>query len=263
MKHGVLFFAASVALSGCALKGDVRRVESELRAFREETARADSVRAVMLAQRLDEIVMLHGRALDSLEVLQRGLMSFQGDLRGDLTEVQRQLVAIQELTGQSETRLRELRGRIDQRVVAPGAAAPAGPVAERAPPAGGQPPAMGPEDLYEIGIQQHRRGSPRSARMAFQKLIDDFPRHDRAADAQYFIGETFGAEQPDSAEAAYEQVVESYPNSPRAPAALYKIALLYEQRGEIQAARLHYRRIVVGYPRSEEAELARRKLGNS
>ncbi len=245
---------AAVTLSGCALKGDVRRVEGQLAEFREEVARADSARAVMLTERLGEIAAIQRGAVDSLRTLGRLLLSFRGQTRGDLMEVQRQLVSIQELTGQSQARLNELRGQIEQRSVEP--------VAQPSGPAGAQTRGEGPEDLFEIGIQQHRRGSPRTAQAAFRRLLEDFPRHPRAADAQYFIGETFGADQPDSAEAAYEKVLVDHPDSPRAPAALYRIALAYEQRGDVQTARLHYRRIVVGYPRSEEAELARTKLRN-
>jgi tol-pal system protein YbgF len=250
VRQQLLTVLAAITLSGCALKGDVRRVETQLTEFREEVARADSARAVMLAERLEEIVTLQSRAADSLGRL---VLSLRGQMRGDLTEVHRQLVAIQELTGQSQARLTELRGQIQRRSVESVAPATQG---------GGQAPGEGPEDLYEIGIQQHRRGSPQTARAAFQRLLQDFPQHPRAADAQFFIGETFGPEQPDSAEAAYESVLADHPDSPRAPAALYRIARMYEQRGDIQAARLHYRRIVVGYPRSEEAELARTKLRN-
>lgn len=54
--------------------------------------------------------------------------------------------------------------------------------------------------------------------------------------------------------------MKTYPNSPRAPSALYKLGLLAEQRGDKPAARTYYARVVAGYPRSDEANLARDKL---
>jgi TolA-binding protein len=54
--------------------------------------------------------------------------------------------------------------------------------------------------------------------------------------------------------------VKAYPNSSRAPAALYKLGLLAESRGNKPAARTYYQRVVAGYPRSDEANLARDKL---
>ncbi len=64
----------------------------------------------------------------------------------------------------------------------------------------------------------------------------------------------------DSAAAIYQQVVKTYPSSPRAPSALYKLGLLAEQRGDKAAARTYYARVISGYARSEEANLARDKL---
>src|SRR2546426_10797672 len=63
-----------------------------------------------------------------------------------------------------------------------------------------------------------------------------------------------------SAAGVYQQVVKTHPNSPRAPAALYKLGLLAEQRGDKAAARTYYARVIAGYPRSDEANLARDKL---
>jgi TolA-binding protein len=74
------------------------------------------------------------------------------------------------------------------------------------------------------------------------------------------VAETFVAETPDSATAGYESLVKAYPNSPRAPSALYKLGLLAEQRSDRAGARAFYARVVAGYPRSDEANLARDKL---
>jgi TolA-binding protein len=41
---------------------------------------------------------------------------------------------------------------------------------------------------------------------------------------------------------------------------LYKLGLLAEQRGDRVGARAFYARVIAGYPRSDEANLARDKL---
>jgi TolA-binding protein len=94
-------------------------------------------------------------------------------------------------------------------------------------------------------------------------LVQDYPDHERAPDALYQIGETFGSDEPDSASAAWEGVVSAYPDSRVAPRALYSLGLMYERLGDERAARLQYQRVVNGYPRSDEADLARTKLGSS
>ena len=61
--------------------------------------------------------------MDSLAKQESRLSTFRGDIRADLTEVQRQLVQVQELTGQSQQRLSDLRSQIENRTQAISAAA--------------------------------------------------------------------------------------------------------------------------------------------
>lgn len=251
MKRLILAASGAVLLSGCALKGDVRRVENQLIQMRQEAARADSVRAAQLAELGTQIAALQEAVVDSLAALKRRLAMFEGSIRGDLTEVQRQLVQVQELTGQSQQRLAELRSQLEQRARQLGALSPGADTASAGP---------GPEELYQLAVRQLNAGSPQTARAALYRLLEQYPKHDRVADALFQIGESWIGTNGDSAAAAYERVAREFPDSPRAPAALYKLGVLAEQRGDLNAARMYYNRVVAGYPRSEEAQLARAKL---
>lgn len=256
MRRVVAVAVGSVVLGGCALKGDVRRVETQVQQSREETARADSAQAVLL----DQILSFQQRLIDSLVVLQRRLAAFQGDVRSDITDVQRQLVQLQELSGQSQQRLSELRSQINERLSSPmvsgarsdttaaGGAAATGSVSA--------------QQIYELSLQNLRRGATQTARMGFRKILSDFPNDSLAGDALFFVGESFEEVNPDSASAAYEQVAQRYPDSRHAPTALYRLGLIAEKRGNQRAAELYYQRVIAGYPRSEEAQLARTKLNN-
>jgi len=245
--------------AGCALKGDVRRVELQVAALRAERARADSAHAA----EVDSVRALLAAVEAKLAAQQAYLVQFRGDTKTDLLAVQQQLVTIQELTGQSQQRLTELRSRLEAQARQPvppvdtaaGAAAPGAPAG---PPGPGAAP--GPDQMYDLSLQQFRRGSLATARLGFREFLRLYPGDERAADALFYVGETFAADAPDSAAAVYQQVVKSYPNSPRAPSALYKLGLLAERRGDKAAARTYYARVVAGYPRSDEANLARDKL---
>lgn len=254
MRHALVALAAALALGACAMKGDVRRVERELQAMREATTRADAVHT----EALEQVLAFQQRALDSLQVLVRRLTVLQGDVRTDLTDVQRQLVQIQELTGQSQQRLSDLRARLERRAEAD-ELPPLEQQRAGRPGAGGD---VGAQQLYELSLQQLRRGSPQTARQGLRKLLEDFPRHPLAGDAQFFIGESWEEANPDSAAAAYEAVVRNHPDSRHAPTALYRLGLIAERKGDRRAAQVYYSRVVAGYPRSEEAQLARTKLGN-
>jgi tol-pal system protein YbgF len=248
VRNGSVLLLLGLA-SGCALKGDVRKVELQVQALQAELARSDAARA---AER--DSMMAAVRALQQLLASQQAyLVQLRGDLRTELLSVQQQLVQVQELTGQSQQRLTEMRARLEARTQQQDAAAtpgvPVGP--------SGNPAGPGPDQMYDLSLQQYRRGSTATARVGFREFLRVFPTHERAPDALFYVGESFEQSAPDSAAATYDQLVRTYPNSPRAPSALYKLGLLAEQKGDRAAARTYYSRVIAGYPRSPEADLAR------
>jgi len=251
-------------LAGCALKGDVRRVELRVAALKEDLSGAEAARKA----ELDSALALVAALQQALAAQQAYLVQLRGDMRTDLLSVQQQLVTLQELSGQSQQRLTELRSRLEEqaREPVPAIENPTSPPTAGGggggPPVGpsGNPAGPGPDRMYDLSLQQYRRGSLGTARLGFREFLRVYPTHGRAADALFYVGETFGEENPDSAAAVYQQLVKTYPNSSRAPSALYKLGLLAESRGSKAAARTYYQRVVAGYPRSDEANLARDKL---
>lgn len=252
-----------IFLGGCAAKGDVRRVEDAVMLLRAETVRQDSVRAAALS----EVIASEQRILDSIAATRSQLAALKGDVAGDLYNINQQLVQVQELTGQSQQRLTELRTQLEARsaeiqATTPSPVAPAGGVdsgaAAAAPPPG--TPSAPPDQMYEASLQQLRLGSVRTARMGFGQFLQLYPQNARAGDATYFIGESWAAESPDSAARYYDNVVNNFPTSPRAATALYKLGLLAENRKDPATARTYYQRVVQSYPRSDEASLARDRL---
>ena len=210
-----------------------------------------------------EIIRLQQRLLDSLGLSVRAL---RGETQQDLYNIEQQLVQLQELTGQSQQRLSELRTQLEARQAEISAASPAPPGATpggvgRYDPVGRPPaPAASADEMYEASVAQLRRGSTATARTGFRQLLQSYPTSERAPDAIYFLGQSFAAENPDSAAAYYKQVVDRYPQSPRASAALYNLGLLAERRKDVAGAKDAYQRVVRQYPRSGEAALARDRL---
>jgi tol-pal system protein YbgF len=241
--------------AGCALRGDVRKVELQVEAVRGELARVEAARRADTDSLVRVLTTLH----QTLAAQQRYLEQLRGEMKTDLLAVQRSLVTIQELTGQSQRLLSEQRRRLDDAARRPVPSVDSGATGVLVGPSG-NPAGPGPDQVYELSLQQLRRGSPGTARLGFREFLKLFPTHELAPDALFYVGETFASENPDSAAAVYEQVVRTHPNSPRAPAALYKLGLNGEQRGDVASARTYYARVVAGYPRSDEANLARDKL---
>lgn len=221
-------------LAGCATKRDLRDLRVEVDSLRQ-------AQALMLR----DIQQQNRQILDSL-VAQNTRM--RGDFASRFTEVDRQLVQIQELTGQSQQRLSELRDQVTRReTFDPGT------------PNGG--PAGNPDEMYNAALAALRRGSHSTARAGFEEFLRHHPQHQLASEAQFHIGESFHETQ-DLVRAleAYGRVLEVHPNAPKASTALYRAGLIELERGNRDAARTMFNQVVTAYPRSVEAPLAQQQM---
>ena len=249
----ILGVALLAPLAACASKGDVQNVQAEVSLLRAENARRDSTRAAELG----EVIRMQKGIMDSLNISRRAVGQLKGDLGTDLYNIQQQLVQLQELTGQSQQRLSELRTQLEARGAEIQSTGPAAP-GDSAQPQGASNPSA--DQMYEASLAQLRRGSTGTARLGLRELLKNYPTGQRAPDALYFIGQSFSTENPDSAGVYYTQVVDNYPTSPRASSALYNLGLLAERRKDVPKAKDAYQRVVQKYPQSDEAALARDRL---
>jgi tol-pal system protein YbgF len=246
---------AGGATGGCVSKGDVQMVQADVALLKAESARRDSARAAQLTQ----VIQLQQHIMDSLTVSRQALGQLKGDIGTDLYNIQQQLVQLQELTGQSQQRLTELRTQLEARGAQQSLSTPSVP----APGDSARPESTAntsADQMYEASLAQLRRGSTSTARIGLREMLRAYPTSARAPDALYFIGQSFAAENPDSAAAYYSQVADKYPTSPRASSALYNLGLLAERRKESAKAKDAYQRLVQKYPQSDEAALARDRL---
>lgn len=251
LRFGALLgLGLAASLSGCVTKGDVQRVQDDVALFKAESARRDSARAAQLG----EVIRVQQRIMDSLTTSRKAVGQLRGDLASDLYNIQQQLVQLQELTGQSQQRLSELRTQLEAR----GEQIATSSSSDTAKP--GAASAASADQMYEASLAQLRRGSTSTARLGLREMLRLYPTSERAGDALYFIGQSYAAESPDSAAAYYEQVVQKYPASSRAGSALYNLGLLAERRKETKKAKDAYQRVVQKYPQSDEAALARDRL---
>ena len=252
--------AVLLAAGACfATQTDVRALQNDIAVLKAERAQADSADRAQLQRVLTTL----GAVSDSMLVLTTRSGRFQADVRQEIYAMQQQLLTIQELTGQSQRRLQELRASMEQRaqvLTGTGAQpAPAVPGDTAAPRAGGP----GPNQLFQLALDQLRRGSTGSARAAFQDLLRQYPKSDIAGDAHFYVAESFAAEgKATSADSVYALVVSGYPASSRAATALYKRAVNAQAAGRADEARAFYEAVVSQYPRSDEAALARDRLAS-
>jgi tol-pal system protein YbgF len=249
-----LLASVGPALGACvATRGDVRLLQDEMRALRSSVAASDTARRAQA----DSIMLTLARANDSLRALSgrvARVQTVQADATGTLYDLGRQLITIQELTGQSQRRLQELRASLENRAQEAVSAAQ-----DTTGAAGGSLP--GPNSLFELARDQLARGSPRAARDALDTLIVRYPTADVVPAAQFFVAEAYAQEgKRAAADSVYNMVVTKHPRSDRAPTALYKLALARRDAGQRTAAQTLLERIIRDYPRTDEAVFAREQL---
>jgi tol-pal system protein YbgF len=291
MRRAVLI--ASPLLSGCfATRSDLRIVQGDLLAIRAELLRADTVRS----RQLGELAQQLRGAQDSLVRLSSRSSKFEGDSREGLYATKEQLLQIQVLLGQSTDRIRQLQAQLEATAESNAAAVTAPVTTSPAPPPTGsasrpprttpatRPPAAspsatppaalprdsavqvppttpGPNQLYQLALDQLRRGSASTARAGFQDFLRQYPTNDLAADAQFYIAESYASEKNVmAADAAYDEMARRYPTSPKAPTAVYKRAKALVEGGNASTARPILEGLIARWPRADEAELAQELL---
>jgi TolA-binding protein len=261
LASGCALLVLAASSFSCATKGQVRLLQGEISSLRIETARRDSVRAAALAA----IIGLQQRIFDSLAAGREALRNFDVRIQADLTGVQRQLLQVQELTGQSQSRLSELKAQLDQRAEQAEVAGMTRPAPAPGDSVAGAPaaaPVPTADQMYQAARLQLNRGAAGTARRGFQELIRVHPSHELVPEALFYIGDSFASGAPDSAVAYYTQVVSRFPRAPKASTSLYRLGRLESGRNNSAAARAYYDRLIKEYPRSDEVELARDALKN-
>jgi tol-pal system protein YbgF len=226
-----------IALSGCATKKDVRTLQLELIAMR---AQQDSLYREILRQNL----LLADSVRGGAELIRNTRAQLSNQIR-QLNDV---TVSLQQLLGLTQQQILQLRERADAAPQPPPAAQPS-------------PSPESAEDLYRTGATKLQEKSAAAARLVFEQFLTQYPDHERAADAQMGVGESWVLDEDLAAAVqAFERVAEAYPTSGRAPEALYRAGQLSEDRRRLDDARAFYRRIVQRYANSPSARLAQQRL---
>jgi tol-pal system protein YbgF len=178
-----------------------------------------------------------------------------------MTAMKQDISQLQDLSGQSEQRLRDVRAALEEknRAAIDAPAPPDTTGAPTPPPSASSGP--GPLQLLQAGRDQLLKGGNVSARSAFADLIAKYPKSEYVPEAMFYTAQAYAAERNlDAADAEYASLITKYPNSPRVPTAMYKRALRLQSAKKNAEAKKMYQDIIKRFPRSDEAALADERL---
>jgi tol-pal system protein YbgF len=250
--------AAAVVLGGCATKGDIRALQTEIRQeLMAQAARQDSLMTIMRREA--------GSTQDTLRTQSDQLFDFRGDITRLLQQLTQGQARLEALVGESQRGIAALRAGGGAGSGPTTGTQGQGPVGVPSTGGGGREsvPGVGgnADELYGMARDQHQRGSLTSAQRAYEQFLTEHSSDARAPDARFYLADILAQQnRPEDALEAFEVIPTRYPTAARVPDALFRIALLQAETGNPQEARRTLERIINTYPDSGVAFLARDRL---
>jgi len=257
---GIAFLMIAVlSCVSCATRGefsDIRHeidsktgdVESRLSSLEQRIARIDSLveEQLMLTQSLSARIGTQSR--EQREQIST-ITSRQDDINYLLKDLLEKLQAIQLYGGMD----------LQPSTTPPSPSKPSG----NSVPQTTSTPSISPEKLYETALQDVEDENFILAENRFITFLLRFPKHTLAPNAQYWLGETYYAQEMYAkAITEFETVTKKYKKSPKVRAALLKIGFAQIEMGNTKKGKATLQKITKSYRKSAEAKTAREKLKN-
>jgi tol-pal system protein YbgF len=122
-----------------------------------------------------------------------------------------------------------------------------------------QPPT--PENSYKLAFDAFKAGETVKSRDMFNKFTELHPGSQLAANARYWVGETYYQEKNfEQAALEFQRVITEYPGKEKVPAAMLKQGLAFKELGDTKSARFIIRELIEKFPKAEEIPAAKEVL---
>lgn len=197
------------------------------------------------------------------------VLQLQDEVRALRGQIEQQDHKIQQMERQQLDRYRDLDRRISSVQQGAPVAAVSTPAAEAStgqpvPPQTSQTelvqPDAAPSDAkaYREAFGLVRERNYPKAIEAFSAFIKNYPQSARLANAHYWLGEIYLAEQkPELARESFVQVITNYADHRKAPDAAYKLGIVYDQLGDSAKSAEYLDMVINKYPDSSAVRLAK------
>jgi tol-pal system protein YbgF len=263
-----------------AIKGDLSKVQNKVDALEQRTAGLEKdtgVKEILRRQaeqraELDstyiDLQSINGRIADqeeSLKQLREQISLRQSDLELRVAELEDELQRLSGTQPSTPSEGDQIPGPPQSTNVEPQSApdtneaeatTPAAPIENQ----GGS--STSAEELYRAALKLVQQDMQfREAREKFTTFVEQYPQHELAVNAMYWIGETlYGNKKYENAILQFQDVIQMYPQHSKVPAALLKQGLAFYGLGDTRNARIILQKVVDKYPESPEAKKAQERL---
>ncbi len=282
IKSAVITILASfLLLSGCASQNEVATIDnriSELEVRNAESSKKSQALKSNLQSRAGEDQALRHQAAtmrQQIAALNEEIRTLTGRIEELEFSIGRQKHKEAEAAGSNQARLERMAdsasmnderiGRIEQYLnfETSKPAAPSQKTKAKIKPVSEVPKEPAEDEIYRQAKQAYDQGNSDAARNKFKKLIESYPKSDRADNAQFWIGEIYYREKwYEKAILEYQKVIEKYPKGNKVPAALLKQGFAFLNLGDKANSRLILQELIKKHPKTNEAKIAKDKLKN-
>lgn len=267
--------AGCILLAGCASKGDLDLIQRD----------TEELKARLLTMEKD-LSGIRSESKESAEQAKKGVLQELEGLKGDFTQLRKTAADLQANLDASRGEMQALAGKVDDTALA--AKKPADDInlikddLERRysslderltmlektvreqqvkATATQKETALTPEVLYQQALDTLRAKEPVKSRELLTRLLAQHPKHELAANAQFWLGETYYSEKNyEQAILAYQDVIKNYPGKEKIPAAMLKQGIAFADLGDTKSARFVLGKLKEDFPKTEEAKQAVEKL---
>lgn len=118
-----------------------------------------------------------------------------------------------------------------------------------------------PQKIFEAAQADFKEKRYAEARLGYEKLAKDFPKHQHVPLSQFGIAESYYAEKKyEDSILAYETFIKKYPTNEKVRMAMLKQGYSFFELGDKKTGKVILEKLIEKYPRSAETELAKKKL---
>lgn len=267
MKRSLLFAPILFTLAACATKGELNLAQQDIDEIKSRLALAEKSISSTRQEAMEASEKGSRETLKSLDNLRRGSADMQANL--DAMRIDLQVVAgkvddlgsatkkpldditlLKDDTAKGIKSIEERLSKLEQGLQETNSR-----VATLAKTVESPPTA---DSFYKQGMESFKAGDLKKSRETFSRLIEQFPEHKLAANARYWIGETYYTEKNfEQAVLEYQRVIQEYAGKEKVPAAMLKQAMAFRELGDAKSARFVLKELLEKAPNSDEAPLAK------
>jgi tol-pal system protein YbgF len=246
--------------AGCASRDDVSNLQRDMEEVKSRIYQMEKdiggIR-VEAKESTDTRVKNYQSEIDNLRKTIADIQASQDTTRVDIQSLSGKIDDMKQQTRKPSEELALFREDTDRRLLAlEGKAA-----GQEKAPTDAKPRDVTAESMYQSGIDAFKGGDMKKARDIFSNFVAQYPKHELAANARYWIGESYYNEKNlEQAILEYQDVIKNFPGKEKAPAAMLKQGMAFKGLGDDKSARYIYKKLIEGYPKSEEAGKAKKLL---